>query len=316
MKRCIPFLLAAALCMTGCERPAPAQPAETLPTTEMTTAAPETTADTTAEPTTVPAPETTAAESETLDTSAPFVPHDGGFTEEELKYMARLYYGSRHNHDPEFVEGEMTDDGMFTIQLYDSFDGHNSTADWYTIDPKTGKGHNILEEPIDLTEPPAETWNPEIPQREQLAADNKICGIIHIGIVGEGMEYTKENVAIREMFLQDDLAMLYPWLPQIPEDHFAGSLAGNDLYLIIPADMNAHVVVTEYNGSEDRDIGPIYRSYDGAPFLLRCYIGDIWNDTRICITDHEGEHDPFSIFISGRDGSLEVNSDRVAVLRD
>ena len=310
MKRYIPIILAAALCLTGCERPGAPQPTETAPTPEITTAAaPETSAETLTEA----APETTAGATEAQSETAA---HDGGYTEQELKDMARVYYGSRHNHDPEFVEGEMSDENTYNIQLYDLFDGHTTTAAWYFIDPATGKGHDMLDEPIDLTEPPAETWNPEIPQREQLAADNKFCGIVHIGFVGENMEYRNDNAAIREMFLQDDLALLYPWLPEIPEDHFAGSFAGNDLYLVIPADMNAPVVVTEYQGGEDYDIGPIYRSYDGAPFLLRCYIGDIWNDTRIFITDHEGEHDPFSILISGRDGSIEVNSDRVAVLRE
>jgi hypothetical protein len=41
-------------------------------------------------------------------------------------------------------------DGTISIQLYDSFSDHNSTSDWYTVNPKTATGTNIRGEEINL----------------------------------------------------------------------------------------------------------------------------------------------------------------------
>lgn len=73
------------------------------------------------------------------------------YTEQELAQMALDYYEAKTGYRPGKVATEKNEEGKIVIQLYDSFENHNSTSDWYTIDPKTAKGTNVLEEDIDLS---------------------------------------------------------------------------------------------------------------------------------------------------------------------
>ena len=73
------------------------------------------------------------------------------YTEQELAQMALDYYEAKTGYRPGKVATEKNEEGKIVIQLYDSFEDHNSTSDWYTIDPKTAKGTNVLEENIDLS---------------------------------------------------------------------------------------------------------------------------------------------------------------------
>ena len=73
------------------------------------------------------------------------------YTEQELAQMALDYYEAKTGYRPGKVATEKNEEGKIVIQLYDSFEDHNSTSDWYTIDPKTAKGTNVLEEDIDLS---------------------------------------------------------------------------------------------------------------------------------------------------------------------
>ena len=73
------------------------------------------------------------------------------YTEQELAQMALDYYEAKTGYRPGKVATEKNEEGKIVIQLYDSFEDHNSTSDWYTIDSKTAKGTNVLEEDIDLS---------------------------------------------------------------------------------------------------------------------------------------------------------------------
>ena len=73
------------------------------------------------------------------------------YTEQELAQMALDYYEAKTGYRPGKVATEKNEEGKIVIQLYDSFEDHNSTSDWYTIDTKTAKGTNVLEEDIDLS---------------------------------------------------------------------------------------------------------------------------------------------------------------------
>lgn len=72
------------------------------------------------------------------------------YTQEELEQMSLDYYEKQTGYRPNSVASEKQQDGLVIIQLYDNLETHNSTTDWYTIDPKTAKGTDILENEIDL----------------------------------------------------------------------------------------------------------------------------------------------------------------------
>ena len=267
-----------------------------------TTAAAVTTAATTAEP------ETTEAEV-TTTTAAPEPLYD----EDELQYLAMHYYGSRHNWIPQYIDVDKVEGNTVTLHLYDLNDGHTSTADWYYIDKTTGKGKNLLEEEIDLNEKPVKQWKPNVPERSQLPKDAS-CGIVYLGYVGNAYgRYSPVNAAFREYFSLNGYVDKYPYLANMPEENYAETYEGSELYLIIPRDDEAHVVVNAYDET-NRLLGRIYSSYTGAPFLLRCNRSEIMSDFLIKITDNSGEYPEFSVYISGKDGKAKTDSARAVVL--
>lgn len=77
-----------------------------------------------------------------------------GYSLEELEEKALKYYEEKTGYKPGCVAAspDENDEDMVNIQLYDSFEDHNSTCDWYAIDKYSGKGTNVLGEEIDLTE--------------------------------------------------------------------------------------------------------------------------------------------------------------------
>ena len=44
----------------------------------------------------------------------------------------------------------VTDDGQLVIHLYEDLEDHTSTYDWYTINPDTLIGENLMGEEVDL----------------------------------------------------------------------------------------------------------------------------------------------------------------------
>ena len=77
------------------------------------------------------------------------------YSQKDLEKMALDYYEAKTGYRPSGVGSQVNSDGTVSIQLYDNMGNHNSTSDWYTVNPKTGIGTNILEEKIDLTTKPA-----------------------------------------------------------------------------------------------------------------------------------------------------------------
>lgn len=227
-----------------------------------------------------------------------------GYSDTELCDLALRYYGSRTNHSPEFVEVEGETDGKVNIHLYDLFDGHTSTAAWYYIDRMTGKGTDFLENEIDLTAPPAEMWNPDVPQRSKIEGDKR-CAVLYLGYIDTDIEtYISNNVAYQELIHQNFSEYNYTWLADMPKQNYVEIPDGNELYLIIPRDDEARVRVGRFDLSREQLIGNVYSSYRGAPFLLRCNVSEIRPDAEIFITDNSGEHPGFTVSLSGKDGSL------------
>lgn len=73
-----------------------------------------------------------------------------GYTQSELEKMALDYYEALNSYRPSSVASVINDDGTVSIQLYDNMGDHNSTCDWYTVNPETAVGTDVLENKIDL----------------------------------------------------------------------------------------------------------------------------------------------------------------------
>ena len=72
------------------------------------------------------------------------------YTTEQLEKMALDYYEAQTGYRPTLSASQVNDDGTVSIQLYDNMGDHNTTSAWYTVDPKTAVGTDILENKVDL----------------------------------------------------------------------------------------------------------------------------------------------------------------------
>ena len=233
-----------------------------------------------------------------------------------LENKAKSFYGSRTNHVPEFAD--VSDDEMpdrVKIHLYDIMDGHTSTAAWYYIDRFTGTGEDLLQNAVDLNDISKDIWSPELPIREEMKKDGQFCAVGYVGPVDSKENSLAEN---REYFLSKlaKSGFLDKFIPggNIPDQNFCGTQLGTELYLIIPADEEAQIEVIWYDFEQDRDLGTIYRSFNGAPILLKCNYSDISGDVRIRIKDRSGTHEDFAPYISLKDGSVKTGNDHVKLI--
>lgn len=296
---------------------------------ETTTAASDTTAAP-ADTTVSPAADTTASSADTTDPSAEetaaslneTVPaesravSDDTFSDDMLIFLASRYYGSRNNWVPEFIDVDSTEDpDTAAIHLYDLIDNHTSTRDWYYVSRKSGSGEDFLGNPVNLNERPIEVYDPEVPQRADIP-DTACCGVQYIGSFPAGTgKATGYNAALIEYLIQEGYDEEYPFLGALMnEKTFAETPSAQELYLIIPRDREAQVVVTQNDPVEGSIWGRIYSSYNGTPFLLYCNHSEIASDVQIQITDNSGVHEAFSVYLSGMDGSPKADKDCAYIL--
>ncbi len=281
--------------------------AVTTKKTERTTAA--STAATAAETSAATAAATTAAET----TKAPETAQEQkSYSDDELITLARYYYGSRTNHIPQFIDVDTEQDGIVTLHLYDIFDNHAATADWYYVDRTTAAGRDILDNPVNLNDPPASLWNPDVSLRKDFG-EGIFCAVLYLGNTDTDLRETlRKNAALKELPMQDKA---YEWFAKLPEANLAET-DGGEMYLIIPRDSEAHVVITAVDPVQNKEYGRIYSSYNGAPVLLRCNQSEIASNVTIQITDNSGEHPAFSPYLSGKDGRPVTDSDHVKILNE
>lgn len=332
MKNLNQKLICLAVCaagmLTGCTRsgePEPVSaPAETTAVTEETTAeTTEMTVETeavTTEKTERTTAASTAAETAAAETTrAPetiAVPETAqeqkSYSDDELITLARYYYGSRTNHIPAFIDIESEQDGIVTLHLYDIFDNHAATADWYYVDRTTAAGRDILDNPVNLNDPPASLWNPDVSLRKDFG-EGIFCAVLYLGNTDTDLRETlRKNAALKELPMQDKA---YEWFAKLSEANLAET-DGGEMYLIIPRDSEAHVVITSLDPVQNQEYGRIYSSYNGAPVLLRCNQSEIASNVSIQITDNSGEHPAFSPYLSGRDGCPKTDSEHVKILNE
>lgn len=332
-QKLICIAVCAACLLTGCTRggePEPeAAPAETTAVTEETAAettvtAAETeavttkkterttaasTAATAAETSAATAAATTAAET----TKAPETTQAAkSYSDDDLITMARRYYGSRTNHIPQFIDVDTEQNGIVSLHLYDLFDGHTATAAWYYVDRTTAAGRDIMDHLINLNDPEGSLWNPEVTLRREFG-DGDFCAVQYLGNTDTDLRETlRRNVALMELPMQNQA---YAWFSELPEANYAET-DGGEMYLIIPRDSEAHVVITAVDPVQNKEYGRIYSSYNGAPVLLRCNQSEIASNVTIQITDNSGEHPAFSPYLSGKDGRPVTDSDHVKILNE
>ncbi len=155
-----------------------------------------------------------------------------------------------------------------------------------------------------------QSWNPEVSQRNDLKKAESMCGVHYVGYAEEELSDIKnQRKYYDDLLAKEDMINAYPFLKDMPDNQFVGTKLGHDLYIVIPADPNAHVDVKSvvYDDKDDfagREEDTLYASDTGAPFVLQCNYSDIFSDAVIKITDSEGNTLRWSPFISLRDGRV------------
>ncbi|MCR5651203.1 MAG: hypothetical protein K6F86_08500 [Lachnospiraceae bacterium] len=69
----------------------------------------------------------------------------GDLSNDEIVELAK-----KHSGAPKAELDQVMDNGNLYIHLYEEMDDHDSTWDWYEIDPRTLKGTNFMGEEVDL----------------------------------------------------------------------------------------------------------------------------------------------------------------------
>lgn len=137
-------------------------------------------------------------------------------------------------------------------------------------------------------------WNPFVMQRQVLLDENAMCGAVFLGYAeAEAGDLDEDRAYYNMLFRENGYDEAFDFLADMPNDRFVSTHIGQELYLIIPYDENAHIAVNTWEGSEDdftqgkvKDI--LMLSDSGAPFLLRCNYDPYQPDSQVVIVDSDG----------------------------
>ncbi len=161
----------------------------------------------------------------------------------------------------------------------------------------------------------ASEWNPDVPDREVLSDEGSMCGVYYVNYDYDAFSGMKKNRKYyNRIFKSADLLKRFSFMKKIPDEYIISTSMGTEIYLIIPADPEAHVDVYELSMEEDsftpvRKGTPIYSNQRGVPFVLQCNYGDLFSDAEIVITDSDGQELKWSPFISLKDGTVNNQTD-------
>ena len=161
----------------------------------------------------------------------------------------------------------------------------------------------------------ADTWNPEVSQRDTLLSKKSMCGVCYMYYSFDENENVKRDSAYyQKIFKSTGSLEKFPFLADIPDSQIVRTPMGNEIYLIIPADEKAHVEVyllemDEATFKSSRAEKPLYTSDNGAPIVLQCNYSDLFSDAEIVITDSTGQELKWSPFITLRDGRVYNKTD-------
>lgn len=148
-------------------------------------------------------------------------------------------------------------------------------------------------------------------QRQVLAEEDCICGVIFLGYV-DGEKYLADDEEYRMQVLRNSgYTEEFDFLTEIPSDRIVETDWGAELYCIYPRRADAVVAVNACGYEESEENGydlvvgeMLFESRSGAPFLLRCNISDIMYDCQVSIFNPDGTVLTWSPAISLNDGSV------------
>lgn len=173
-------------------------------------------------------------------------------------------------------------------------------------EPPTGKGGDRSAD---------DDWNPFVMQRQILLDENCMCGVVYLGYVeAVANDFGVDREYYHNLFKASGYANSFDFLLSLPDDHFASTPIGQELYLIIPYDEKAHVAVNYVSFEEENDFNLkvediLYTRDNGAPFLVKCNYSDIFPDSQVVIVDSKGETLTFSPMLSLKDGRLNKTAE-------
>ncbi|MBR2742143.1 MAG: DUF3298 and DUF4163 domain-containing protein [Clostridia bacterium] len=157
-------------------------------------------------------------------------------------------------------------------------------------------------------------WDPVVMQRQVLLDEDYPCGVVFIGYVDRAANDLDEyREYYNTIFEGSGYAEDFDFLTSVPANRFVCVEQGEELYLVIPRDENASVTVSAWYIGEENDYQGeakeiLYKSEDGAPFLLKCNVSEIMPDTLITVVDGAGEILEWSPAISLMDGHVSTVS--------
>ena len=248
--------------------------------------------------------------------------------------MAKYYYGI-------FIDGTVPvdatvgirPDATIDIKLFNpevSSDG-SEWLTWFYIDRYTGKGHDINGEPIDLTQfagswaempyPDSFILMPAIPELKTLRENEDMLGFWYIGYVDPKMNvYYDYFDTYDAIYASTGMDAKVPYLRNFPSDCFAATEGGQELYLLLPADIHGSISVIKLEYDEttgEPKEGEVLFSQDDdlRPVLLKCNQSEIMPDVLVRMTDSKGQLLEWSPCISGENGKV-VTGQASHMIRD
>ncbi len=165
-------------------------------------------------------------------------------------------------------------------------------------------------------------WNPFVMQRQVLLDENCMCGVVYLGYVeAVAKDLGVDREYYHNLFKASGYANNFDFLLSMPDDHLVSTPIGQELYLIIPYDENAHVAVNYLSFDEENDFtlkveDILYTRDNGAPFLVKCNYSDIFPDSQVVIVDSKGETLTFSPMLSLKDGRVNTSAENGKTIYD
>ena len=225
----------------------------------------------------------------------------------EISAMMRNYLRATVS-GPEPFTVVTSDTANELIETYVQF-GDGSTETYYVdrfTSTCTDADGNILmgiDEYLEKTVYP-KPWDPAVIQQQVIFDNDAPLGAAFLGRIEW---FTKPRPYYDQILEQLGWTENMDCLAELPDDRIAGSITGQQLYLIVPQQPDMSVVVWKKELNPDGELEnttELYYSDDGAPFLLKCNSNEIYPDVCVEIYTHDGQLSSWTPQISGESGHI------------